>query len=220
MRQIKASVKYLLSTHSVQHCSDPENLSAKRNWSWFSPWGKDCVLLGRSRQSRKQRQQDYRMWCALGSEQEGKSVKVKDGGAECLGQQGILSRILQIRLPSELKPEGSGVCQALGGRAFPNETSDEKVQRTSAWQVQEWGQGRGTGSGCMRPRETQSRANRLGQGGPGGYTDYTDQPSGTRGVQTGAHHLPPVLDLPEVWLLHNMWRWLYRPTACLDGTVT
>lgn len=50
----------------------------------------------------------------------------------------------------------------------------------------------------MRPRETQSRANRLGQGGPGGYTDYSDQPSGTRGVQTGAHHLPPVLDLPEV----------------------
>lgn len=74
----------------------------------------------------------------------------------------IWSRILHIRLPSELKPEGLGVCHALGGRAFPNETSDEKVQRTtSAWQVQEWGQGRGTGSGYVQPRETQSRADRL-----------------------------------------------------------
>ena len=43
-----------------------------------------------------------------------------------------------------------------------------------------------------------------GKGGPAGYTDYSDRPAGTRGVQTGDHPPPPpsppppALDLSEM----------------------
>lgn len=106
-------------------------------------------------------------------------MKVKDGVAECLGQQAkyiYLSRILQIKLTSELKPEGSGVCQALRGRAFPRERPAMKRSRGRQALGRFKNEGRAEGEEAGVHHEERRRAEPIDEGkrGPGGYTYYSD----------------------------------------------
>ena len=115
----------------------------------------------------------------LGSEEEAKGMKVKDGVAECLGQQSkyiYLSRILQIRLTSEMKPEGSGVCQALGGRAFHRERPAMKRSRgrQALGRFKNEGRAEGEEAGVCLDERCRAEPTDEGKRGPGGYTYYSD----------------------------------------------
>ena len=129
-----------------------------------------------------------------------------------------LSRILQIRLTSELKPEGSGVCQALGGRAFHRERPAMKRSRgrQAFGRFKNEGRAEGEEAGVCHEERCRAEPTDEGKRGPGGYTYYSDDLQAWEECRLLSPCPPaPALDLSEVWLLHNMWRWLYRPTACL-----
>lgn len=145
--------------------------------------------------------------------------KVKDGGAECLGQQvKYLKQDSPHKVTIWTETWGLGVCHALGGRAFPNETSDEKVQRTtSAWQVQEWGQGVEEQEAGMCNQERHRAEPTDWQGVLVvtliTVTEFLQAQEACRLVPTPT----PASGFTRSMTTSQYVKMAYRPTACLDG---